>query len=225
MAFQQFLSNIGASIIDPFLSIWYWLVKAIPDLIAAIVILIVGYLVALAVSSILENVLNRLKFDQWVFEKTNLSHAVGKFDLTHFLAVVTKWYIIVLFLGATAARIQLVTLAAFLSTLSLWIPQVIVAVVMGLIGIAAGMYVEKKVAETRAKGAKIVGMAAKWVIYVFTALIVLNQIGMKVALAENSFLVILAGSVLMLALMLGISFGLGFREEAKKIILDVKRKL
>lgn len=225
MAFQEFLSNIGASIVDPFVSIWYWLVKAVPDLIAAIIILIVGYLVALAVSTILESVLNRLKFNQWVFDKTNLSHAVGKFDLVHFLGVVTKWYVIVLFLSATAARIQLQTLAGFLSALALWIPQVIVAVVLGLIGIAAGMYVEKKVSETHARGAKIVAMVAKWVIYVFTALIVLSQIGVQIALAETSFVIILGGAVLMLALMLGISFGLSFREEAKKIILDVKRKL
>jgi hypothetical protein len=225
MAFQNFLSNIGASIVDPFVSIWMWLVKAVPDLIAAIVILIVGYLVALAISSIVEGVLNRIKFDQWVFEKTNLSHAIGRFDLTHFLGMITKWYIIVLFLGATAARIQLHTLAAFLGTLSMWIPEVIDAVVIGLIGVIAGMYVEKKVTETRAKGSKIVAMVTKWVIYVFTALIVLNQVGVQVALAQNSFLIILGGLVAMLALMLGISFGLGFKEEAKKIIGDVKRKL
>ena len=225
MAFQQFLSNIGASVVDPFVSIWYWLVKAVPDVIAAIVILIVGYLVAWAVSSIVVNVLNRIKFDEWVFKKTNLSHAVGTFDLTQFLGVVTKWYIIVLFLSATAARIQLDTLATFLSTLAMWIPQVIIATVIGLIGVAAGMYVAKKITETRAKGAKVVAMLAKWVIYVFTVLIVLDQVGVQVALAQNSFLVILSGAVLMIALMLGISFGLGFREEAKKIITDVKRKL
>ena len=225
MAFQEFLSNIGASIVDPFVSIWYWLVKAVPDVIAAIVILIVGYLVALAVSTIVESVLNRVKFDKWVFETTNLSYAIGKFDLTHFLGVIVKWYIIVLFLSATAARINLQTLAAFLSTLAAWIPQVILAVVIGLIGIMAGMYVEKKVTETRAKGAKIVAMIAKWVIYVFTALIVLSQIGVKVALAETSFIIMLGGAVLAIALTLGISFGFGFREEAKKIILDVKRKL
>lgn len=225
MAFQEFLSSIGASIVDPFVSIWFWLVKAVPDIIAAIVILIVGYLIALAISSILENILGRIKFDQWVFEKTNLSRAIGKFDLTHVLGLVVKWYIIVLFLSATAARIQLDTLAAFLSTLALWIPQVIVAVVIGLIGIIAGMYVEKKVAETKAKGSRIVGSIAKWAIYVFTALIVLNQVGVKVALAETSFIIILGGAVLMLALMVGISFGLAFRDEAGKIIKDVKRKL
>jgi hypothetical protein len=225
MAIQEFLSSIGASIVDPFVSIWYWLVKAVPDLIAAMVILIVGYLVALAVSAIVSGVLKKIKFDEWVFEKANLAHAVGRFDLTHVLALIAKWYIIVLFMSATAARIQLASLSEFLDMFAVWIPQVIVAVVMGLIGIAAGMYVEKKVAETRAKGAKIVGAVAKWVIYVFAALIVLDQIGVQIALAQSSFLILLGGTVLMIALMLGISFGLGFKEEAKKIITDVKRKL
>jgi len=225
MAFQQFLSNIGASIVDPFVSIWFWLVKAVPDIVAAIVILIVGYLVALAVSSIVEKLLNRIRFDQWVFEKARLSHAIGKFDLTHCLSLIVKWYILVLFLAATAARIQLETLAAFLSSLSMWIPQVIVAVVIGLIGVVAGMYTEKMVAATKAKGSKIVAAVAKWAIYVFTALIVLDQAGVQIALAQNSFLIILGGLVLMIALLVGISFGLAFREDAKKIISDVKRKL
>jgi hypothetical protein len=225
MAFQNFLGNIGASIVDPFLSIWYWLVKAVPDIVAAIVILVVGYLVALAVQTLVEKVLNRIKFDTWVFEKTNMAHAIGRFDLTHVLGLVVKWYIIVLFLAATAGRIQLETLSTFLSSLAMWIPQVIIAVVIGLIGIIAGMYVEKKVAETRAKGSRIVGSVAKWVIYVFTALIVLKQIGVQVALAETSFIIILGGAVLMIAIMVGISFGLAFREEAGKIIKDVKKKL
>jgi hypothetical protein len=225
MAIQEFLGSIGASIVDPLLSIWYWLVRAVPDIIAALVILIVGYFVALVVEYVIENVLRRVRFDEWVFTKTNISHAVGRFDLTHFLGLIAKWYVIVLFLGATAARIKLETLSSFLAALSLWIPQVIVAVVMGLIGVAAGLYVEKKVSETKAKASKIVGMVAKWVIYVFTALIVLGQIGVQVALAQTSFLIILTGAVATIALVLGISFGLGFKEEAKRIITDVKRKM
>ena len=225
MAVQEFLGSIGASIVDPLLSIWCWLVKAVPDIIAALVILIVGYLIALVVEYVIENVLKRINFDDWVFHKTNIASAVGKFDLTHFLGLVAKWYVLVLFLGATANRIQLATLAGFLSDLAMWIPQVILAVVMALIGIGAGMYVEKKVGETRARASKIVGMAAKWVIYVFTALIVLDQIGVQIALAQQSFLIILTGAVATIALVLGISFGFGFKDEARKIISDVKRKL
>jgi uncharacterized membrane protein len=225
MAFQDFLGSIGASIMDPLQAIWYWLVKAVPDLIAAIIIIIVGYLVALGISSLLAHLLRRIGFDEWLFEKAKLADAVGKFDLTHVLALVTKWYIIVLFLGATAAKIRLGALAVFLSTLSVWIPQVIVAVIIGLIGIAAGMYVERRVIETRAKAARIVAMLSKWVIYVFTTLIVLSQIGLKVALAEKSFLIILGGAVAMIALVLGIGFGLGFKDEAKRIIVDIKKKL
>lgn len=225
MAFAETLSKIGASIVDPLLSIWYWLVRAVPDLIAAVIILLVGWLVAVAVQYVLEKVLEKINFDEWVFKKTNLSQVVGKFALTHFLGLITKWYIIVLFLSATADRIALEGLAQFLNALAVWIPNVIVALVIGLIGITAALYVEKKVVATRAKYAKIVALLAKWVIYVFTALIVLDQIGVRIAIAQTSFLVLLGGLVLAIGLMLGISFGLGFKEEAKKIISDVKKKL
>jgi hypothetical protein len=212
-------------VVDPLKSIWIGIVNAVPGIVAALVVLIVGYLVALIVSSIVEKVLARIKFDEWVFEKTHMAHAVGRFDLTHVLGLLAKWYIIVLFLGAAAAVVKLGVVSRFLEKLSEWIPQVIVAVIIGLFGVLAGMYVEKKVVETKAKGAKIVAAVAKWVIYVFTALIVLDQVGVQVAMAQNSFLIILSGVVLMLALLVGISFGLAFREDAKKIISDVKKKL
>lgn len=225
MAFADMLNTIGASIVDPLLSIWYWLVKAIPDVIAAFVILLVGYLVALAVQYVIEKVLDRANFDEWMFKRTNLSSVVGKFALTHFLGVIAKWYVIVLFLSATAARVELGAVSAFLSALAGWIPIVIAAVIIGLIGVAAALYVEKKVIATRARYAKIIAMVAKWVIYVFTALIALDQIGVKIAIAQNTFMIILGGVVLAIGLMLGISFGLGFKDEAKGIIKDIKRKL
>jgi hypothetical protein len=225
MAVSEFLNAIGWGVVDPLKSIWMGIVGAVPGIIAALVVLIVGYLIALLISSIVEKLLGKIKFDEWVFEKTRMSHAVGRFDLTHVLGLLAKWYIIVLFLGAAAEVVALGTLSSFLTKLSEWIPQVIVGVVIGLFGVLAGMYVEKRVVETKAKGAKIVAAVAKWVIYVFTALIVLDQVGVQVAMAQNSFLIILGGVILMLALLVGISFGLAFRDDAKKIISDVKKKL
>lgn len=225
MAVSEFLNSIGWGVVSPLKSIWSGIVGAVPGIVAAIVVIIVGYLVALIVSSVVERILKKINLDNWVFEKTHMSHAVGRFDLTHVLGLITKWYIIVLFLGTAAGVISLGPLSRFLEKLAMWIPAVIVAVIIGLFGVLAGMYVEKKVVETKAKGSKIVASIAKWVIYVFTALIVLDQAGVQIAMAQNSFLILLSGVVLMLALLVGISFGLAFKDDAKKIISDVKKKL
>lgn len=225
MSFAEMLNTIGRSIVDPLLKIWDGLVNAVPGVIAAIIILIVGYLVALLVQYIIEKILDKVDFNKWVFTKTNLQSVVGKFDLSHFLGLITKWYIFVVFLGQTAQAVKLGAVSDFFAALAGWIPAVIAAVIIGLVGIAAALYVEKKVIATRAKYAKVLAMVFKWVIYIFTALIVLDQIGVKIAVAQTSFLVILGGFVLAFALMLGLSFGFGFKDEAKKIIVDIKKKL
>ena len=49
----------------------------------------------------------------------------------------------------------------------------------------------------------------------------LDQIGVNVKLAENAFLIILAGIMLALA----IAFGLGMKDEAGDIVKKMKKKL
>ncbi|MBD3361848.1 hypothetical protein GF358_03590 [Candidatus Woesearchaeota archaeon] len=219
------LTEIGVNIIDPLLRIWDGIISTVPGLIAAIVILIVGYLIAWVIEYILEKALEKIELDKWVLQKTHMQKIIGSFRLSHFLAVISKWYVFILFLPPAAQLIKLPALSAFLLSVALWIPNVILAVIIGLIGLMAAHYTEWKIIETKAKTAKIIGYLAKIVIVIFTLLIVLDQIGVKIAIAQTSFLIILSGIMLAVALMLGIGFGTAFKEEAKKIIKDVKKKV
>src|SRR3990172_6124903 len=198
---------------SPFLRLAYGFIDAIPCVVAAILILIIGYIVAWVLGRVVGGVLARVKFDQWVLHKTNMSRVVGDFRLSHFLELITKWYVFILFLPAAANVINLGIIQNFLLDVALWIPQVILAVVIGLIGIMAADYVGMKIGETRAKAADVLASAAKIVIYIFTAIIVLDQIGVKIELAANSVLIILSGIMLGLALMFGIGFGLAMQSE------------
>ena len=210
---------------SPFLRLAFGFVDAIPGVVAAILILIIGYIVAWVLGRVVGGLLNRAKFDQWVLHRTNLSRVVGDFRLSHFLEIITKWYVFILFLPAAANVINLGAVQNFLLDVALWIPQVILGVIIGLIGIMSADYVGMKVEETRAKAADVLASAARIVIYIFTAIIVLDQIGVKIELAANSVLIILAGIMLGLALMFGIGFGLAMQSEAKSMIVKLKKKL
>ena len=219
------LQQLGVSIVEPVMSIWEGIVRTLPGLVAAVVILVVGYLVAVIIGKVVRTVLEKIDLDKWVLEKTNARKTLGAFQLSKFLGLITKWYVFILFLPPAANVIALQPLASFLLAVTLWVPSVILAVIVALLGIMAAMYVERKIVETKAKAAKIVGSIAKWIIYVFTMLIVLDQIGVKIAVAQTSFLIILGGIMLAIALILGIGFGWAFRDEAKHIIKDLKKKL
>ena len=210
---------------SPFLRLAYGFIDAVPGVVAAILILIIGYIVAWVLGRVVGGLLSRAKFDQWVLHRTNLSRIVGDFRLSHFLEIITKWYVFILFLPAAANVINLGSVQNFLLDIALWIPQVILGVIIGLIGIMSADYVGMKIEETRAKAADVLASAARIVIYIFTAIIVLDQIGVKIELAANSVLIILSGIMLGLALMFGIGFGLAMQSEAKSIIVKLKKKL
>lgn len=210
---------------SPFLRLGYGLMDAVPGVIAAILILVIGYIVAWVLGRIVGGVLDRIRFDRWVLQKTNMSKVVGEFRLSHFLELITKWYVFIMFLPAAGNVINLGALQNFLLDIARWIPQVIVGVVLGLIGIMAADYVGLQIEETRAKAAGVIASAAKIVILIFTAIIVLDQIGVKIDVARNSVLIILAGIMFGLALMFGIGFGLALKDEAKGMISRMKKRL
>ena len=217
--------TFGDSLREIFWTSVYRTGDAVPGIVAAIILLIIGYIVALIIGYVVDKVLEKIKFDKWVLEKTHASKVIGKFKLSNFLALITKWYVFILFLPPAAALIRLIPLAEFLKAVALWVPNVILAVILALVGVCFAAYVEEKIVATKAKAASILALLAKVIIYVFTLLIVLDQIGVQIAVAQSSFLIILSGVMLAVALTIGIGFGFAFRDEAKKIIGAVKKKL
>lgn len=212
-------------ITNPFLRMGYGVIDALPGIIAAILILVLGYIVAWVLGKIVHNVLYKIKFDRWILKKTTLSSVIGDFRLSDFLALITKWYVFILFIPAAANLINLGAVQNFLVAVALWIPQAILAIIIGLIGIAAAEYVGLKIVETKARAAATMATIARVVIWVFTAIIALDQVGVRIDFATNTLLIILAGVMFGLALAFGIGYGLAMKDEAKKSIAKMKRKL
>jgi len=214
------LEETGESLLNPLINLWNGVVTTLPGIIAALIVIIVGWLFAVLISLVVRKVLVKVKLDEHVIEKTHLSKHMGKFDLTGFLATITKWYVFILFLPPAANLVNLTALSEFLFELSFWIPNLIVAVVVLLIGFMAIEYIGDKIGATKAKGAELAATVIKAIIMVFVLIIALNQVGIDVTIAESSFLIILAG--IMLAV--GLGFGLALKDEAKDIIKNLKKK-
>ncbi len=221
---MAFFQQLGASIVDPLYALWKGLVDTIPGIVAAIIILLFGYFVAVIVGNIIEKILVKVKLDTWALKKTNMTRVIGAFKLSHFLGLITKWYLFILFLPPAANIIHLRALASFFYEVAKWVPNVIVGVIIALVGFMAADYISLKIKDTKAKSAGLIAAFTKIVIIIFVLLIALDQIGLKIAIAQSSFLIILAGVMLAIALMFGIGFGLAMKEEAKKAVKNIKKK-
>jgi len=219
------ITQLGFSLLAPLQQIWYSFVQSVPGLLAAIIVILVGYIVANIVARLLTKVFDKAKFDKWCVDKTHLKNILGDFKLSAFLTMLVKWYVFVAFLPSAAQMTDMTFLSTFLIEIARYIPNAIVAILVSFVGLAAAEYTSDVVKATKAKGAGVLAMLAKVIILVFTALMALDQIGIAVSVARDSFLIVLSGVMLALSLALGIGFGLGLKDEARGMLKDLKRRL
>lgn len=200
-------------------------IAVVPGIIAALVVLLFGYIIGAVVGHGLRKLLEITKVVDRIIERAKLSKFMGKLDLNNFFGIIVKWYIFILFMSPAADLIQLYGLSNFLANIANWMPHLIAAIILMLFSVLVGEYANVQIRNVKAKGTALIGMATKVVIILFAAIIALDQIGVAISLASNLILIVVGGIMLALALAVGIGFGIAMQEEAKGIVKNIRKKL
>lgn len=217
------LSETSGAIITPLQSIWIKIVEIIPNLIGAILVLIVGAFVGVILGHATKVILEKLKVDEMV-RKAKLSKAFGHVHVPNLIGEIVKWYILVLFLAPAVELVNLGTLSAMLVKFALWLPSLIGAILIFLIGLAGIHYLYATINEhTKIRGAKSANKVLSWILGIILVIMVLRQIGVDVSILENTFLLIIGAFALGLALALGISLGLGLKKEGEGLVKGLRK--
>ncbi|MFA5086259.1 MAG: hypothetical protein WC468_01525 [Candidatus Paceibacterota bacterium] len=207
---------------------WEEILMFLPNLLAAIVIFVIGWFVAMWIGKLIAGILNKLQFDA-LFEKTGWKEALSNADLkvepSAFIGAVSKWILVIVFLMIVTDIMGWVAFAGLLASIVAWMPNLVVAIIIMVVAIIIADIVEKLVkVPTKKMGVSSVnfmGTMVKWAIYIFAALAVLLQLGVTPKIVE----VLIMGFVGTLTLALGLSFGLGGKEAATRIIEEARRKM
>lgn len=191
----------------------------LPDIVGAIIIIIIGLIVAPILGGIVKKVVDVLKVDS-LSEKVGLNEIIKPFfekpSIAVFLGKIVKWFFIVAFLMAAAEVLQWDRVTEFLNEIVFYIPNVLIAVVILVLGAIAGKFLDELIVRSL-KGSKVpvdnpevLGKMAKYALILFAVLAAFLQLGIASSLIEILF----AGIVLAMAL----AFGLGGREKAGKLL-------
>jgi len=208
---------------NPFDFLWGSFIQFFPKLIGLIVLLVIGYLFGLVLGYFLKTVLQKLGLDRWL-DKTELSKAIGRTHISAILGEILKWYVFIVFLQAAVDLIDLGPLSEMLGRVVTWLPHLILAIIIILIGLIFAHFVELKIIEhSEVKGIKAIVRLLKWVIVFMVIVIALRQIGLQVDLLENAFLLVLGALAIGIALALGIALGLGLKKDSEKFIRDLMK--
>jgi len=193
----------------------------LPKLLIAIIIFIIGVIIAALLRAALIRLLNAINFEK-VLESTGIPQALKKAEtsltITGLLGELLRWFIILIFLIPAVDQLGLGAVNDVLKSLLLYIPNVAVAVIIVSIGAVFAKIARDFVTATATglgtQAAQIVGEVARWAIIVFALLAALNQLGV----AKDLIRILFTGFVLMVALAGGLAFGLGGKNPAERIL-------
>ena len=207
---------------------WVTVLGFLPELIGAIIVLIIGFIVASGLGRLVERLTFYLKLDNLLRQagvEAFLSRGNTRLNSGHFLGQLVYWFFIVVFLLAASDILGFSALSGFLQDVLNYIPHVIVAVLILLAAFVVGNFVrgliKASVMGAKLHSARALGTIAWWGVVIFGLLTALIQLGVAVQVINT----LITGLVAMLALAGGLAFGLGGKEQASQWLARLKDEM
>lgn len=216
-------------LVQSFQDLWLGVIAFVPNIIVAVIILLVGWVIGALLGRVVAQVINSLSVDK-ALRSTGLDEVMDKAGLElnsgRFLGGLVKWFVIVAFLVAALDVLHLTQVNDFLAqVVLLYLPRVIVAVLILLVAalIAEAMHgvVVGGAKAAEVKSAAFLGRATKWAIWTFAVLVALYQLGVAGAFVQTLF----TGFVVAVSLAFGLAFGLGGKEVAGRYLEKVSKEI
>lgn len=213
---------------ESLLTLWGNVASFVPALVAAIVIFLIGWLIAAILGKVAFHVIKALQINralEGLGFKAALERGGMKLDAPKFFDELVKWFFIIVFLMAATDIVGLSQVTEFLRTVVLYLPNVIVAAFVVLIGVLLARLLEHSV-RVSVKAAKLasanfLALLARWSVLIFSFLIALDQL----KVAPEIIRIFVTGVVAMVAIAGGLAFGLGGRDLAEGWLGDVRKRV
>jgi hypothetical protein len=217
------------AVVQPFLQ---QLVSFIANLVVAVIVFIIGYLISVGIGRVITEILKSIRFNK-LFEQEGWRKALQRANVdvnpSEFIGAIFKWVFVIITLLIAVDILKLTAFAGFLTQVLNYVPNVIVAVLVFVVAIVISDIVEKLVRATVERLKVGYGFLAasivKWAIWIFTFFLILDQLLPASMLVKTLYTSIVYGIVAALALGIGLAIGLGGKDTAAKMISDMYKKM
>ena len=215
------ISNWGDAFTLILNDVWHGVIQLVPVLVIALIVFAIGWVLAALTEKLIESLFRALKVDT-ALKGAGMEEVVKRagYNLNSgaFVGALVKWFIIVVFLMASLKLLGLDTVNSFLSQITSYLPNVIIAVLVLMVAAIVASAMQKIVVASakaaHSQSAELLGRVTKWSIWIFAILAALVQLGVAAVLIQMILTALFAG----LALALGLAFGLGGKDVAARMI-------
>jgi len=207
--------NMSDTLFQPLQNALSTFLSYLPQLIGAIVILIIGYIVAKVLQAVVGRVLRAVGFDGWM-EKGGIKQFFDRAETNQtpvsILGQLVFWFVFIIALTMAADALGIPQVSVILGQLIAYIPSIIAAVLILILAALLANFVSGIVRG--ATGSGLLASVAQYAIIVYAVFAAITELGIAVELTAPTFLIVL-GAV---ALGAAIALGLGGREVAQDIL-------
>jgi hypothetical protein len=195
------------------------LLAAIPAIVGALLLLIIGWVLSNVADRLVTTLLQRAGADRLLAERGPevYGQAATRFTPSEVSGDVVKWVIRLLFLIAAANLLGLTEISLLLNQIILWLPNLVVAAVVLLVAPLFAKFVRGAIEVGAGRmgfaNAPLLGRISEIAIIAFAVIIAINQIGIAGNLVQTLF----NGLVFAVAIAFGLAFGLGGQTVAAEI--------
>jgi hypothetical protein len=200
----------------------------VPTVVAAILILVVGWFIAKLVETIVARVLKMIRLDM-ASEKAGISNMLAQGDikatLSELIGAIIYWVVILIVIATAMNAMNLTIAADILTRLVAYVPNILGAIFVIVLGSLLATFIASIVRTTAGNAgidnAKTLSEVTKIVIVVFAIIMAIEQLGIGVAIINLAVSIVLAS----IGLAIAIAFGLGCKDLAGKAIADMLGKM
>jgi hypothetical protein len=184
---------------------------AIPKIIGFVLILVIGWFVSSLIAKLAAALLRTVRFND-LAQRSGIADFVKNTgvhtDASGALANVAKWFIRLIAMVVAFDALGLPAVSDVLRQLLLWLPNLVVAMVVlvvgGLLAGVASKLVRAATAEGGFQKPQLLGKIAATAVCAFAIVVAVNQIGIATELVNTLFMAVVGAA----ALGLGLAFGL-----------------
>lgn len=213
-------------IMQPVQSLVNQIMAFLPTLLASLLILLVGWLLAKAIEGIVVKVLKTITLDK-LADQVQLSTVLSKGGIRHKLSeligVIVYWFIMLAVVMVVFNALQLTVAAELFQTVVSYLPNVIASVFILVLGIFAAAFLSSTVRTAASNAgilqAHLLGQFTQTVVVVSATVGALQQL--RIPFFGEVFLIILGGISLGCAL----AFGLGCKDLAGRYVADIVEQI
>ena len=210
-----------SAIYDSFNKFLGKVITFLPNLLAMITILIIGFLIAWAIKILLLRFLKAIKFDR-VSERWGLTHMLSKggtsYSPANLLSRFFYWVIVLITLILGINALEVAATQNFIAQFFNYLPNLFAAIIILVIGYLVAIFLGQAAliaaVNAQMESAKLLSRSVRWFIIVLSLTMSLYHLGIAEKVIVSAFSITFGGIVLALA----ISFGWGGRELAKDFL-------